>query len=141
MTVVDMKEKGSVGIRQILLAAARDLKTLRGRFEELTSPAFTASLSAEDYYRIILTDEQDVDQAVSRLRKYFYKNLMELAYDNARTRARGVTEAAEEALEKEPSEVLEELYLKQNGTQMTDFQKKLAASLIDEIWNATGNNA
>lgn len=135
VTVVEIKEKGSLEIRQIPLTAARDLKTLRGRFSELTSPGFTARLSAEDYYRIVLTDEQDVDQAISRLRKYFYKNLMELDYDNARTRAQGVTEAAEEALEKEPSEVLEELYLKQNGTGMTDFQKELAASLIDEIWN------
>ena len=41
----------------------------------------------------------------------------------------------EEALEKSPVEVLEELYSKQNGVGMTDFQKKLAASLIDEIWN------
>ena len=58
-----------------------------------------------------------------------------LDYDNARTRALGVSEAVEEALEKSPVEVLEELYSKQNGVGMTDFQKRLAASLIDEIWN------
>ena len=130
-----MKEKGNVEIRQIPLRPKRDLKTLRGLFHELTSPKFTAPLSAEDYYRIILTDEHDVDQAISRLRKIFYKNLMDLDYDNARTRALGVSEAVEEALEKSPVEVLEELYSKQNGVGMTDFQKRLAASLIDEIWN------
>ena len=112
-------------------------RTLRGTFDELMSPEYTAALSKEDYYRVILTDEQDVDHAVSRLRKYFYTNLMELDYDNARTRAQGVTDALEEAIEKEPAEVLEELFLKQNGKAMSDFQKDLAARLIDEIWNTT----
>ena len=135
VTIIEMKEKGNVEIRQIPLRPKRDLKTLRGLFHELTSPKFTAPLSADDYYRIVLTDEHDVDQAISRLRKIFYKNLMDLDYDNARTRALGVSEAVEEALEKSPVEVLEELYSKQNGVGMTDFQKKLAASLIDEIWN------
>ncbi|MDO5132592.1 MAG: exonuclease SbcCD subunit D C-terminal domain-containing protein, partial [Eubacteriales bacterium] len=135
VTVVEIKEKGSVEITGIPLAAKRDLKTLRGRFRELMSPEYTAPLSSEDYYRIILTDEQDVDHAISRLRKYFYTNLMVLEYDNARTKAHGVTEAQEETPEKEPSEILEELYLKQNGVGMSDFQKELAAGLIDEIWN------
>lgn len=135
VTIVEMKEKGSVEIRQVPLIPLRDLKTLRGSFGELTSPEFTAPLSADDYYRIVLTDEQDVDQAISRLRKYFYTYLMELDYDNARTRAQGVADEVEEALEKSPAEVLEELYFKQNGIEMTDFQKKLASDLIEEIWN------
>ena len=48
-----------------------------------------------------------------------------------------MTDALEEAIEKEPAEVLEELFLKQNGKAMSDFQKDLAARLIDEIWNTT----
>lgn len=135
VTVVEIREKGNVEISQLPLLAGRDLKTLRGTFDELMSPEYTAALSKEDYYRVILTDEQDVDHAVSRLRKYFYTNLMELDYDNARTRAQGVTDALEEANEKEPAEVLEELFLKQNGKAMSSFQKDLAARLIDEIWN------
>lgn len=137
VTVVEIREKGNVGISQIPLSALRDLRTLRGTFDELMSPEYTAALSKEDYYRVILTDEQDVDHAVSRLRKYFYTNLMELDYDNARTRAQGVTDALEEAIEKEPAEVLAELFLKQNGKAMSDFQKNLAARMIDEIWNTT----
>ena len=137
VTVVEIREKGNVGISQLPLSALRDLRTLRGTFDELMSPEYTAALSKEDYYKVILTDEQDVDHAVSRLRKYFYTNLMELDYDNARTRAQGVTDALEEAIEKEPAEVLAELFLKQNGKAMSDFQKDLAARLIDEIWNTT----
>ena len=136
VTLVEIKEKGQVEYRQLPLVPARDFKTLRGTFSEVMSPGFTAPLSAEDYYRIILTDEQDVDQALARLRKYFYKNLMVLEYDNTRTRTQSDIDAGEEALEKEPIEVLQELFLKQNGTAMNDFQTQTAARLIEEIWGA-----
>ena len=136
VTFVEIKEKGQVEYRQLPLVPARDFKTLRGTFGEVMSPGFTAPLSAEDYYRIILTDEQDVDQALARLRKYFYKNLMDLEYDNTRTRTQSDIDAGEEALEKEPIEVLQELFLKQNGTAMNDFQTQTAARLIEEIWGA-----
>jgi exonuclease SbcD len=136
VTLVEIKEKGQVEYRQLPLVPARDFKTLRGTFGEVMSPGFTAPLSAEDYYRIILTDEQDVDQAPARLRKYFYKNLMDLEYDNTRTRTQSDIDAGEEALEKEPIEVLQELFLKQNGTAMNDFQTQTAARLIEEIWGA-----
>ena len=136
VTLVEIKEKGQVEYRQLPLVPARDFKTLRGTFSEVMSPGFTAPLSAEDYYRIILTDEQDVDQALARLRKYFYKNLMDLEYDNTRTRTQSDIDAGEEALEKEPIEVLQELFFKQNGTAMNDFQTQTAARLIEEIWGA-----
>jgi exonuclease SbcD len=134
VTFVEIKEKGRVEYRQLPLVPARDFKTVRGTFSEVMSPGFTASLSAEDYYRIILTDEQDVDQAMARLRKYFYKNLMDLEYDNTRTRTQSDIDAGEEALEKEPIEVLQELFLKQNGMPMNDFQTQTAARIIEEIW-------
>ena len=136
VTLVEIKEKGQVEYRQLPLVSARDFKTVRGIFSEVMSPGFTAPLSAEDYYRIILTDEQDVDQALARLRKYFYKNLMDLEYDNTRTRTQSDIDAGEEALEKEPIEVLQELFFKQNGTAMNDFQTQTAARLIEEIWGA-----
>lgn len=85
---------------------------------------------------MILTDEHDIDQALSRLRVRFYKNLMELKYDNTRTGSEGgEINSEEEVLEKEPIEVLGELYEKQNGTCMSGFQKEVAARLIEEIWN------
>jgi exonuclease SbcD len=134
VTLLEIKEKGHVEYSLLPLAAARDFKTLRGTFSTLMSPGFTASLSAEDYYRIILTDEQDIDQALARLRRFFYKNLMDLEYDNTRTRTRSDIDAGEETLEKEPIEILQELFLKQNGSAMNEYQTQLASRLIEEIW-------
>lgn len=135
VTLVELREKGQVEISKIPLQASRVLKTVRGAFAEVMSPEFTAALSSEDYYRVILTDEHDIDQALYRLRSRFYKNLMEIKYDNTRTgQADDGIAAEEEALDKEPIEVLGELYEKQNGTGMSEFQKELAAGLIAEIW-------
>ena len=135
MTLVELREKGQVEISKIPLQASRVLKTVKGAFAEVMSPEFTAALSSEDYYRVILTDEHDIDQALYRLRSRFYKNLMEIKYDNTRTgQADDGIAAEEEALDKEPIEVLGELYEKQNGTGMSEFQKELAARLIAEIW-------
>ena len=100
----------------------------------MTSPEFTARRKGDDYYRVILTDENDVPNALSRLRRRFYENLMILEYDNARTSSDVRIEAEEGEEEKEPIEVLGDLYQMQNGREMSLLQKETAEKLIRRIW-------
>lgn len=134
VAVVEMKEKGEVSFRLIPLKPKRAMKTVRGSFAELTDRNYTARLDPEDYYHVILTDEEDVPNALARLRTAFYKNLMMIDYDNARTNAESVIESEADEREKEPIEVLGELYEKQNGRPMTELQSSVAEKLIDAIW-------
>ena len=134
MTLAEIKEKGVVSYELLPMEARRDLKTVRGSFEMVVSPEFTAGLKREDYYRVILTDENDVPNAISRLRRRFYENLMILEYDNTRTSADRKLEAAEGEEEKKPIEVLEDLYEMQNGRTMSQFQRETAESMIRKIW-------
>ena len=134
ITVAELKEKGEVTYDLLPLEAKRDLRTVRGSFEEVTSPEFTARLKGDDYYRVILTDENDVPNALSRLRRRFYENLMILEYDNARTSSDVRIEAKEGEEEKEPIEVLGDLYQMQNGREMSLLQKETAEKLIRRIW-------
>ena len=134
VAVVEMKEKGEVAFRLIPLKPKRAMKTVRGSFAELTDRNYTARLDPEDYYHVILTDEEDVPNALARLRTAFYKNLMMIDYDNARTNAESVIESEADEREKEPIEVLGELYEKQNGRPMTELQSSVAEKLIDAIW-------
>ncbi len=134
MTLVELKEKGEVSYELLPLEPKRNLRTVRGSFAEVTSPAFTARLKNEDYYRVILTDEHDVPNALSRLRTRFYENLMVLEYDNARTAADMRPEAEEGEEEKQPIEVLSDLYKMQNGSEMSKLQREMAESLIRRIW-------
>lgn len=134
ITVAELKEKGEVTYDLLPLEAKRGLRTVRGTFEEVTSPEFTAGRKRDDYYRVILTDENDVPNALSRLRRRFYENLMLLEYDNARTSSDVRIEAEEGEEEKEPIEVLGDLYQMQNGREMSLFQKETAEKLIRRIW-------
>lgn len=134
ITLAELKEKGKVTYDLLPLEARRDLRTVRGTFEEVTSPEFTARRKGDDYYRVILTDENDVPNALSRLRRRFYENLMILEYDNTRTSSDVRIEAEEGEEEKEPIEVLGDLYQMQNGREMSLLQKETAEKLIRRIW-------
>lgn len=58
VTVVEMEEKGNVSIRTIPLTPLRDLREIRGSYEEVTLRDFYKGKDfREDYLHIILTDE------------------------------------------------------------------------------------
>lgn len=132
ITVVDFKEKGSVEISEIPLIPRRDLKEITGRYDELVSKKFYDSLNREDYYHITLTDEQDVYDAVERLRSV-YPNLMKLDYNNKRTNSNETVGSSKRR--KSESEYFEELYAKQNGDEMNDEQRAFIENLIEELKN------
>ena len=52
---------------------------------ELTDRRNYEGTAVDDYLHITLTDEQDIPEALARLR-VIYPNLMQLDYDNQRTR-------------------------------------------------------
>ena len=133
VTVVELGEKGAVSVRTVPLAPMRDLAELRGTYEELTFRGFYQGTSyPRDYVHITLTDEEDIPDAVSKLR-IIYPNLMKLDYDNKRTRAGIVLERAEDQ-QRSPLELLEEFYEKQNGQPMGEEQRAFAKSLMERIW-------
>ena len=133
VTVVELGEKGAVSVHTVPLTPMRDLAELRGTYEELTFRGFYDGTSyPRDYVHITLTDEEDIPDAVSKLR-IIYPNLMKLDYDNKRTRAGIVLEGAEDQ-QRSPLELLEEFYEKQNGQPMGEEQRAFAKSLMERIW-------
>lgn len=133
VTVVEMGKKGVVVIRTVPLIPRRDWTALKGSYESVTSAVFRAGVNCDDYIKITLTDEEDIPDGAARLR-YFYPNLMQLTYDNARTRAGGEAGSAEEVESKSPAELFSELYEKQNGRPMSDEMAGIVSSLIQKIW-------
>ena len=133
VTVVELGEKGAVSVRTVPLTPMRDLAELRGTYEELTFRGFYDGTSyPRDYVHITLTDEEDIPDAVSKLR-IIYPNLMKLDYDNKRTRVGIILEGAEDQ-QRSPLELLEEFYEKQNGQPMGEEQRAFAKSLMERIW-------
>ena len=132
VTVVELGEKGSLHLQTIPLNPRHDLREIRGTFAELTDKSFYQGTAVEDYLHIILTDEEDVPEAVGQLR-VIYPNLMKLSYDNTRTRTNRVIDAAEDVKRKSPLELFEELYEIQNNQPMSEVQRAFARELIESI--------
>lgn len=133
VTVVELREKGETEIRQIPLQPRREMTELRGTFEEILSEARKKGEPQTDYYHVILTDETDVVDALSRLREY-YPNIMLLDYDNRRTRSQKEVEQLDRVEDRTPGELFAALYEQQNGQEMDSDRKEYLDGLIREIW-------
>ena len=133
VTVAELARKGELSLRTVPLTPLHDLKELRGSYQELVAKSFYDKLNRDDYMHITLTDEEDVPDAVSRLRT-IYPNLMKLDYDNRRTRSLGLQDAAADAERKTPLQLFAELYEKQNGSSLTEEQTAFCRELMERIW-------
>ena len=131
VTVVNLGAKGELELRLRPLLPRHDLRQLRGTFAQLQSgPA------SDDYLHLILTDEEDVPEAVGKLR-LLYPNLMKLSYDNTRTRVNQIIDGAEDVQRKSPLELFDELYQLQNNQPMGEEQRSFAQELIESIWEGS----
>lgn len=133
VTVAELRAKGETEIRQIPLQPRREMTELRGTFEEILEEARKKGEPQTDYYHMILTDEIDVVDALSRLREY-YPNIMLLDYDNRRTRSQKEVEQLDRVEERTPGELFAALYEQQNGQEMDSDRKEYLDGLIREIW-------
>lgn len=133
VTVAELRAKGVTEIRQIPLQPRREMIELRGTFEEILEEARKKGELQTDYYHMILTDETDVVDALSRLREY-YPNIMLLDYDNRRTRSQKEVEQLDRVEERTPGELFAALYEQQNGQEMDSDRKEYLDGLIREIW-------
>ena len=121
VTVVELGAKGSVSVSTLPLTPQRDMREIRGTYAELALRDNYAGTDTEDYIHAILTDENDVPNALARLRS-IYPNLMKLDYDNLRTRSSAVIAAEERRRTMTDAELFAELYEKQNGQKLSDEQ-------------------
>ena len=131
--IVDIEEKGKINIQQIPLVPKHDMREIRGTYMEVTALDFYKDMKTDDYLHITLTDEEDIPDAIGKLRT-IYPNIMKLSYDNLRTRAAVTVRGTAEVEEKSPMELLKEFYELQNNQPMTDEQEEIARGMMEEIW-------
>ena len=133
ITCVDMLEKGNVRVSIIPLEPRHDLREIKGSYLELTERSYYEGTKTDDYMHITLTDEEDIPDAIGKLR-VIYPNLMRLDYDNRRTRSSAQIGREETGKQKSPLALFEEFYELQNGQPMSAEQAAFAEKIIREIW-------
>ena len=132
VTVVTLGEKGRTEIRTVPLIPLHDMREIRGTYEELTLRKNWEGTATDDYLHVILTDENDVPDAMARLR-VIYPNIMKVDYDNQRTRTASLTGLAEETERKSEMELFEEFYAGQNGQPLSGEQRSFAEALLEKL--------
>lgn len=137
ITVVELLEKGTVKLRTIPLIPLRDMRRIRGTYEELTLRSGYEGTNTEDYIQATLTDEEDVPDGMQKLR-VIYPNLMRLEYDNQRTRTDQTVEAAQDVPRRTEMELFEEFYELQNNQTMNEEQRVLVRKLLAELKEGEG---
>lgn len=132
VTVVELGEKGNFLLHTVPLVPMHDMREIKGSYDEVTAKSFYEGTAVEDYLHITLTDEEDVPEAMARLR-IIYPNLMKLTYDNTRTRSNGIIEDAVDVQKKSPLQLFGELYEQQNNQPMSEIQTNYMRELIESI--------
>ncbi len=61
------------------------MRKIRGSYMEVTAKPFYENENCDDYLHVTLTDEEDILDGLQKLR-VIYPNIMQLEYDNRRTR-------------------------------------------------------
>ena len=133
VTVLELLDKGQVKFKYIPLIPQRDMRELRGTYMEITNKENYEGTNVYDYVHITLTDEDDIPDALAKLRS-IYPNLMKLDYDNKRTKSNMTYIEADSVESKAPIDLFSEFYEKQNNQDMNEEQKKLMEELIEGIW-------
>lgn len=136
VTVIELGKKGDINVRTVGLIPLRDMTELKGSYEELMKKSFYEGTGyTEDYVHITLTDENDIPDAVSKLRLVYHR-LMKMDYDNARTKKQSIIEGMTSARETDPEKLFGEFFESQNNVPMNDEQAAFVSGIIKDIWEA-----
>lgn len=133
VTVVDIPENKKIEIRTVPLVPMHELREVKGTFDELMDRRNYEGTAVDDYLYVVLTDEDDVPDALGKLRTV-YPNVMKLGYDNTRTRVTQTIDDGAVLEGKKPIDLFGELYEKQNNKEMSDEQRSFVQDIIDSVW-------
>lgn len=133
VTMVELKEKGNVEVYSRTISPLHEMRDIRGSYEQVTNRANYENTDTRDYVRITLTDEEDIFDAVGKLR-VIYPNLMRLEYDNMRTRQHQSITAGGQEKAKTPFTLVEELFGLQNNRPMSKEQGAYMQEMIRKVW-------
>ena len=129
-TIVDIGEKGDITINKIPIIPINDMRKIRGPINMLLDKDVYMEGNTEDYIQVTLTDEDEVFDAVRRL-KMVYKNMLKLDFDNSRVRALNEVETIENIEQKSDIELFCEFYKNRTDTELSEAEFDIMKKVMD----------
>lgn len=126
LTLIDLREDGSVETSAIPLTPRRLVRTLRGKLDELTA----APEGSDDFIRVVLTDETPQIDPMKRIRA-LYPNAVQLTYErNERAIEQKLTEGR--AAIDDPATLVADFIEFVRGEAPSEVETQLVSTLIHE---------
>ena len=125
------KKENGADIKLLPLTPRRDMRKIKGPFNELMNEDISNGANPQDYIHVTLTDDEIIIDPMGKLRTV-YPNIMSLSFDNARTNTSAKLEITADDLRFEPFALFEDFFLAQNGLPMDANQRKTAESLLNK---------
>lgn len=133
ITKIELGKKGCINIKKLPLTPLHDMREIKGPIDALTDVRNYSQYNTMDYIHATLTDEEEVYDAIGRLRSV-YPNIMRLDFDNSRSMWNAdLKTAADEVEKKRPLELFEEFYKSQNNVPISDRQETIMRKLFEEM--------
>lgn len=131
ITVLELGEKGDVKTHEIPLVPLRDWVIKKGKFSDLIKEG------SNDYVMAVLTDEEDIYNAMARLRDPF-PNILFMDYERSAKENSNDLEFFGENSGFTNEELFEEFFKFRNGNrEMNDRQREIVKEIFEEL--AGGN--
>lgn len=132
VTVVHIENKDSIALEFLPIRPLREMREIRGPLEKLISEEVVSLAPRDDYLRVILTDENEIIDAIGRLRAV-YPNIMNLSFENSRTNGNRVAEALENVTKKNNLELFVEFYEKQQNRELDKEKLAIIREALEKI--------
>ncbi|MGN0740529.1 MAG: exonuclease SbcCD subunit D [Treponema sp.] len=131
--IIELNAKGKTVIDFVQLKPKRDIRQIRGTFDQIVKMSGGDTNNSEDFIDIILTDKNEVIDALYNLRS-IYPNILQINYDNSFTNNDSKIDDIKETKIDRPLEMFEEFYKTRSGSELDDAQKEYMSALVNSIW-------
>lgn len=133
ITIVELKGKGEVEIETIPIEPLRDMVEIKGTFEELVSEDFSKAKKCENYFKVILTEENIIPDAMNKLR-VIYPNIMSLEYTGQGEQMLQSVDVVGNREQKQPIEFFKEFYMLRKQEDLSEEKEAIVLEIMREIW-------
>lgn len=121
---------GELAIERIPLTPIHDMRKIRGKLADLIAPEIVAEADEQDYLLAVLTNEEELVDAIGTLRSV-YPNIMQMQIERSNRQAGQEPDAGNAGWkEKSPYELFEQFYEFVMDTEMTEDQRALIRTVI-----------
>ncbi len=133
LTIIDFKEKENLEINFIPLEPLRDMRVIKGPIEELTNEENYSLTNREDYIRAIITNEEQVYDAIGQIKK-IYPNTLRLDIENSKSVQNTSLKISDldNIKKKDEIQLFDEFYKYQNNENLNEVQLEIMKNIIKE---------